>query len=101
CRSSASSSLTCCWRRWGWRDRGRLRLGAKPQAAPRPPGIMEPTRHPMNSHLRANLLLLAGTLLTGAVLYPLAVWAVGQVAFPASANGSLVTGPDGKVIGSS
>jgi K+-transporting ATPase ATPase C chain len=34
------------------------------------------------------------------VLYPLALLGVGQALFPAQANGSLVTGPDGKVIGS-
>lgn len=54
----------------------------------------------MNPHVRANLLLLVGTLSTGAVLYPLVVWAVGQVAFPASANGSLIAKADGQVVGS-
>src|SRR5262245_28612855 len=58
-------------------------------------------RHPMNAHLRAHLLLLVGTLLTGAVRYPLVVWAVGQAVFPTNANGNLVAGPDGKVVGSS
>ena len=51
-------------------------------------------------HLRANLLLLCLTLLLGAVLYPLAVLAVGQGLFPACASGSIVLGPDGKPAGS-
>ncbi len=33
------------------------------------------------------------------ILYPLAVWGVGQVIFPAQANGSLIV-KDGKVVGS-
>jgi K+-transporting ATPase ATPase C chain len=44
-------------------------------------------------------MLLAVTLLVG-VLYPLAVWGVGQVAFSSRANGSLVT-VDGDPVGSS
>jgi len=34
------------------------------------------------------------------VLYPLVLWAIGQVAFPFQANGSLLMGPDGKPVGS-
>jgi K+-transporting ATPase ATPase C chain len=41
-------------------------------------------------HLRANLWLLALTLVICAVLYPAALWVVGQVAFPFQARGSLV-----------
>jgi K+-transporting ATPase ATPase C chain len=56
-------------------------------------------------HLRANLLLLGLTLVGCGVAYPLALWAVGRVAFPGKADGSLVrvTGADGteRVIGSS
>ena len=33
-------------------------------------------------------------------LYPLALWALGQTLFPFQANGSLVKGPDGRVVGS-
>lgn len=54
----------------------------------------------MTAHLRANVLLLGLTLVIGAVLYPLAVLAAGQVLFPTNANGSIVTGPDGKPVGS-
>ncbi|MEE1658302.1 potassium-transporting ATPase subunit KdpC [Microvirga sp. CF3062] len=51
------------------------------------------------SHLRpALVLLLLFTVLTG-FAYPLAVTGIGQVIFPAQANGSLIT-QDGRVIGS-
>jgi potassium-transporting ATPase KdpC subunit len=33
-------------------------------------------------------------------IYPLALWAIGQTFFPYQANGSLLTGPDGKPVGS-
>lgn len=54
----------------------------------------------MLSHIRANLLLLAITLLICSVLYPLLLWLVGQAVFPDKAEGSLVV-VDGKVRGSS
>lgn len=54
----------------------------------------------MNAHLRANVLLLGTTLITCAVLYPLALLAVGHGLFPMSAGGSVVAGPDGKPVGS-
>ena len=54
----------------------------------------------MLAHLRANLLLLVLTVTICSVLYPLTVLAVGQVLFPTTAAGSLVTGPDGKPVGS-
>lgn len=54
----------------------------------------------MNSLLRPALsLILLMTLLTGGA-YPLLVWAVGQWAFPAQANGSLVRDAQGEVRGS-
>ncbi len=40
------------------------------------------------------------TVFIAAVVYPLAVLAVGQGLFPTSANGSLVNGPDGQPVGS-
>jgi K+-transporting ATPase ATPase C chain len=40
------------------------------------------------------------TLVLCAVAYPLVVWAFAWLAFPREAEGSLVSGPDGKVIGS-
>lgn len=54
----------------------------------------------MSAHVRANLMLLALTLSVGAVLYPLAVLAVGRGLFPTAASGSLVEGPDGEPVGS-
>src|SRR4051812_49356183 len=55
---------------------------------------------PMFAHLRANLCLLALTLLLCCVLYPLALWGVGRVLFTTQAEGSLIEGPGGKPIGS-
>jgi len=47
-----------------------------------------------------SLLLLTATVVVCAVAYPLAVWAIGQTFFASTANGSMVTGPDGKQVGS-
>jgi K+-transporting ATPase ATPase C chain len=44
----------------------------------------------MNGHVRANLWLLGLTLGACCVLYPLALWVVGRVAFPSAADGSLI-----------
>jgi K+-transporting ATPase ATPase C chain len=54
----------------------------------------------MTGHLRANLWLLVLTVILCCVLYPLVLWGIGRAAFPDQAAGSLVTGPDGKTIGS-
>jgi potassium-transporting ATPase KdpC subunit len=50
--------------------------------------------------LPALMLLLALTIITG-VIYPAAIAAIGQVAFPKQANGSFITTTDGRTIGSS
>ncbi len=55
----------------------------------------------MMAHLRANLVLLGLTLVICAVLYPLALLAVGQGLFPGNANGGLRKGPDGEIVGAS
>ncbi len=47
-----------------------------------------------------SILLLTATVLICAIAYPLAVWAIGQTFFPFTANSSMVTGPDGKPVGS-
>jgi len=55
----------------------------------------------MLAELRAAIvMLLALTLLTGGV-YPLLITGVAQAAFPRQANGSLISGKDGRVAGSS
>jgi K+-transporting ATPase ATPase C chain len=54
----------------------------------------------MLAHIRANLLLLGLTLLLCCVLYPLALWGIGQTVFPSQANGSLIFDKDGKPIAS-
>ena len=52
----------------------------------------------MNTLVQSFRLLAALTVLTG-LLYPLAVWSVGRVAFRAEAEGSLVV-RDGRLVGS-
>ena len=47
-----------------------------------------------------SILLAAVALVVCCVLYPLTLWAVGQAVFPFQANGSLLKGPDGRVVGS-
>src|SRR5262245_32273930 len=54
----------------------------------------------MMAHLRACFFLLVFTLVICCVLYPLALWAVGQTIFPSAAAGSLVKDADGTVRGS-
>jgi K+-transporting ATPase ATPase C chain len=44
--------------------------------------------------------LLGTTVVVCCLIYPLVVWALGQTVFPFTANGSMVTGPDGKPVGS-
>src|SRR5262245_35908456 len=47
-----------------------------------------------------SVLLLAFAVVLCCGIYPLVVWAVAQAVFPFQANGSLLTGPDGTVVGS-
>jgi K+-transporting ATPase ATPase C chain len=54
----------------------------------------------MAGHLRANLLLLVLTVALCCVLYPLALWGVGQAFFRTQAEGSLITDDTGTVRGS-
>src|SRR5246127_5139737 len=54
----------------------------------------------MFRYLTKSILLLALTIVICCIIYPLAVWGIGQVFFPFQANGSLLKGPDGSVIGS-
>ena len=50
--------------------------------------------------LSKSILLLALTVVICTGVYPLVIWAIGQVFFPFHANGSLLKGPDGSVVGS-
>jgi len=47
-----------------------------------------------------SILLAAVSVVICCVLYPLALWAIGQTVFPFQANGSLLKGPDGQLVGS-
>jgi K+-transporting ATPase ATPase C chain len=53
----------------------------------------------MKDLVTSILMLVVFTVLLGG-LYPLAIWGIGQVAFPFQANGSLITNAKGEVIGS-
>ena len=48
--------------------------------------------------IQKSILLAAVSLVVCCVLYPLVLWAVGQAVFPFQANGSLLKGPDGRVV---
>lgn len=54
----------------------------------------------MVQHLRANILLTVLSLAICCCLYPLVLLGIGQAVFPSSANGSLINGPGGELIGS-
>jgi len=54
----------------------------------------------MSQYLSKSVLLLLFAVVLCCVIYPLALWVVGQTFFPFQANGSLLKGPDGKVLGS-
>jgi K+-transporting ATPase ATPase C chain len=56
--------------------------------------------HSMFAHLRATLWLFVLTLLVCCVLYPLALWLIGQGLFPSRADGSLIVDENGTVRGS-
>ena len=58
-----------------------------------------PTTTPLG-HLRAAAFGLAALIVLTGVVYPLVSVLFAQVATPATANGSLVKGPDGTVVGS-
>ncbi|HMK37940.1 MAG TPA: potassium-transporting ATPase subunit C [Bacteroidota bacterium] len=54
----------------------------------------------MSKSFSKSLLLLFFGVVISCVLYPLALWGVGQAVFPFQANGSIVKGPDGTPAGS-
>ena len=54
----------------------------------------------ISSYLSKSLLLLAFAVVAVCIVYPAVLLATGQLIFPFQANGSMVKGPDGKVVGS-
>ncbi|MBS0263395.1 MAG: potassium-transporting ATPase subunit C [Planctomycetes bacterium] len=54
----------------------------------------------MNPHVRANLWLLLLTVLLCNVAYPVGLLVIGQTAFRDQAEGSLIYGADGQIVGS-
>jgi len=54
----------------------------------------------MIRYVTKSVLLLGLTLAICVVAYPLAIWVIAQTIFPEQANGSLLRGPDGAVVGS-
>lgn len=55
----------------------------------------------MNRYVFASIRMALITMLVLGILYPLAVTGLAQVFMPAQANGSMLTGTDGSVVGSS
>ncbi|MFI5281403.1 MAG: potassium-transporting ATPase subunit C [Gemmatimonadales bacterium] len=51
-------------------------------------------------YVSKSLVLLGFAVGVCCIVYPLTLWTIGQTVFPAQANGSLVTGPDGTPVGS-
>jgi K+-transporting ATPase ATPase C chain len=54
----------------------------------------------MMRYVSKSLWLLGFTLVVCCGVYPLVIWAIGQTVFPEQANGSLLRGPDGTIVGS-
>lgn len=54
----------------------------------------------MVQHISKSILLLIFTVVIACGVYPGAVWLVGHLLFPFQAEGSLLKGPDGQVVGS-
>ena len=54
----------------------------------------------MLHHISKSVFLLLATVAIVCGIYPAAVWAIGHVFFPFQAEGSLLKGPDGQVVGS-
>jgi K+-transporting ATPase ATPase C chain len=54
----------------------------------------------MFQHISKSILLLLFSVVTCCILYPLVLWGIGQTVFPFQANGSMLKGPGGQVVGS-
>jgi K+-transporting ATPase ATPase C chain len=63
--------------------------------------VAPPPAHSVKGHLRASAVFIVLVLLVSAFGYPLLITAIAQVISPSTANGSLLTDPNGTVIGSS
>lgn len=72
-----------------------------PQAEPAGMARRPAARDRAIPHLRATALFLAIAILVTGVAYPLAVTAAAEILAPGSASGSLLTSPNGTVVGSS
>jgi potassium-transporting ATPase KdpC subunit len=54
----------------------------------------------MARYISKSVLLLTLSVVLVCIMYPLTLWVIGQTIFPFQANGSLLQGPDGTVVGS-
>src|SRR5208337_2897358 len=54
----------------------------------------------MMKYISKSVLLLAVAVAICCIIYPLALLAIGQAVFPFQANGSMLKGPDGTLVGS-
>src|ERR1700676_1864441 len=54
----------------------------------------------MFRYVSKSIVLLCFSVVICCIIYPSVVWVIGQVFFSFQANGSLVKGPDGKIVGS-
>ena len=54
----------------------------------------------MFRYFSKSVLLLLFSVIVCCIVYPLVVWVIGKTVFPFQANGSLLKGPDGTVVGS-
>lgn len=54
----------------------------------------------MSRYISKSVLLLVISVIIVCGIYPGALWLVGRIFFPSQASGSLVRGPDGKIVGS-
>ena len=54
----------------------------------------------MSRYISKSIFLLAVAVVICCILYPLALWVIGQGIFPFQANGSMLKGADGSVVGS-
>jgi len=54
----------------------------------------------MKQYISKGILLLTVSVIISCILYPMVLWVIGQTIFPFQANGSLLEGPDGTVVGS-